>query len=529
MELTRRQMLAALLGAACTRLPRRGFEGAIAGANDALGHKLRAGFRPEVTAESRVPVLIAGGGVAGLSAGWRLLRAGFGDFRVVELDDAPGGTARMGENAVSRHPWGAHYLPCPLPHAKAALALLREMNVVDATGAFDEAQLCRSPQERLFNGDRWYDGLWPAAGASADDARQLEAFQREMRRWADARDARGRRAFAVPMAYGSDDAEVRALDRLSMAQWMEERGLTSRRLRWYVEYAMRDDFGARLEDVSAWAGVHYFASRQQEGRGAEFLTWPEGNGRLVAHLAGAIGKRLETGAAVLQLVRKPRGAEVLTSRGERIVAEQVVLALPRPFVARLLGGDKGYQPPMGAWLVANLTLRRAPQSRGFPQAWDSVLYGSPSLGYVDATHQLDPGGCVDARCTRRAPADGASVWTWYYPFTDTDASAGRARLLSLEWRDCADLAVADLRRAHPDLESCVTRLDAWRWGHAMPRPSPGLVFSQARLDAARPQGDVHFAHTDLSALPLFEEAQYHGVRAAEEILHKRGVRFESLL
>jgi len=33
---------------------------------------------------------------------------------------------------------------------------------------------------------------------------------------------------------------------------------------------------------------------------------------------------------------------------------------------------------------------------------------------------------------------------------------------------------------------------------------------------------VHFANTDLSAVALFEEALYHGVRAAEEVLGGRG-------
>jgi hypothetical protein len=40
---------------------------------------------------------------------------------------------------------------------------------------------------------------------------------------------------------------------------------------------------------------------------------------------------------------------------------------------------------------------------------------------------------------------------------------------------------------------------------------------------------VHLAHADLSGLPLFEEAQYHGIRAAEEILARRGIRSPSLL
>jgi hypothetical protein len=31
-------------------------------------------------------------------------------------------------------------------------------------------------------------------------------------------------------------------------------------------------------------------------------------------------------------------------------------------------------------------------------------------------------------------------------------------------------------------------------------------------------GNIHFANTDLSGVALFEEALYHGVRAAEEIV-----------
>jgi len=35
-------------------------------------------------------------------------------------------------------------------------------------------------------------------------------------------------------------------------------------------------------------------------------------------------------------------------------------------------------------------------------------------------------------------------------------------------------------------------------------------------------GHEHFAHSDLSGVALFEEAFYHGLRAAEEILAERG-------
>ena len=53
-----------------------------------------------------------------------------------------------------------------------------------------------------------------------------------------------------------------------------------------------------------------------------------------------------------------------------------------------------------------------------------------------------------------------------------------------------------------------------RYGHAMSIPVPGLRGSAALQALAAPQRRVHYAHTDLSAYSVFEEAMYHGVRAA---------------
>ena len=67
------------------------------------------------------------------------------------------------------------------------------------------------------------------------------------------------------------------------------------------------------------------------------------------------------------------------------------------------------------------------------------------------------------------------------------------------------------------------------WGHAMIRPVPGFVWGPARRAAAAPRGPIRFAHSDMSGLSLFEEAQYHGVRAAEEVMRDLGHPFSSSL
>jgi hypothetical protein len=140
-------------------------------------------------------------------------------------------------------------------------------------------------------------------------------------------------------------------------------------------------------------------------------------------------------------------------------------------------------------------------------AWDNVLFDSQSLGYVVATHQA-------------GRDHGKTVWTWYLPLTDANPRAARELLLSADWKHWAEVVLADLRRAHPDLEALVERLDVWRWGHAMVRPTPGVLKGGALEVARRPVGRLHFAHTDLSGMALFEEAQAWGVRAAEAVLRR---------
>ena len=142
---------------------------------------------------------------------------------------------------------------------------------------------CRDPEERVFYKGRWYEGLYLHAGERPEDIKQLEAFNAEIKRLVEWRDAKGRRAFTIPVAHVSDDAEVTTLDRISMGEWLNGRGFNSPRLRWLVNYACRDDYGLTLEQTSAWAGLFYFASRVSKpgDESQPLMTWPEGNGRFI--------------------------------------------------------------------------------------------------------------------------------------------------------------------------------------------------------------------------------------------------------
>lgn len=499
--LTRRELLTAFLGAPFAALACRERvpplpPGTLVGASHEVGHRLRSNAAmPRPTDWETHEVAIVGGGIAGLAAAWRLAKHGVRDVVLLELEPQLGGTSRGGGS----FPWGAHYIIAPSPANRVLTELLDEMHVLEH-GAPAEQFLVRDPEERLFYRGRWYEGLYLYAGASHEDIRQLRAFEAEIARWSAWRDAQGRRAFEIPMELGSDDPEVVALDSQSMAQWMDARGFTSPRLRWFVEYACRDDYGTLLGDTSAWASIFYFASRDQR----PVITWPDGNGRIVAHLARSAPAR--TGWLATHIT--PNG-EITALRGNEVKgirARRVIFAGPQ-FVARRVIPSRAATNEFtyGSWMVANLTLRERPQSKGFPLAWDNVLYDSPSLGYVVATHQ-------------RGPDHGATVLTYYYPLCGPDPRVERERLLQGGRDAWAEVALADLSRAHPEIRTLVTRIDVMRWGHAMVRPRPGFVWSNARRNAAQPHDVIHFANTDLSGVALCEEALHHGARAADEVV-----------
>ncbi|MDB4936097.1 MAG: hypothetical protein JWP87_3069 [Labilithrix sp.] len=541
MTITRRDLLAAFLGAplalaACkSRANKRIPDGEMAFKPDELGHRVRDEKPPSIPEDKweRAGIVIVGAGIAGLSAARRLLASGYEDFVVLELESAAGGTARSGANGTSAYPWGAHYITAPMKENADLLGLLRELDLVEGGGAageptFREEVLCREPQERIFAGGTWHDGLYLHEGESDDDKRQFARFKETIERYAALRDARGRRAFCVPTSQGSDDADLTALDKTSIAEWLAREKFTSERLRWLVDYACRDDFGAHAAQTSAWAGLHYYASRLL-GPGREpqaVLTWPAGNGWLVARLQEKLraNRRLRLGLAAIDVMPVANvetgatGVDVTAIGPAPLAAgfhaKRVIFAAPQ-FVARAVVRPYRDAPPphlaafqYGAWMVANITLSARPKARQRGEhmmAWDNVLRDSPSLGYVVATHQT-------------GRDHGPTVITYYHPLCDEDPGAARRRLYAAGRDEWADVALADLETAHPDIRELATRVDVVRWGHAMVRPSPGFVFGGARAAAARPLRGIHFANTDLSGVALFEEAFHHGIRAADEAL-----------
>lgn len=505
--------------------PPRVIAGARLGASHEVGHRLLASRGAEPPAapddDERCDVAIVGGGVSGLSAAWRLGGLGL-DVRVYELEPFVGGTSSSSDDGVVPHPWGAHYLPAPNLEARPALRLLEAMGAIqgwDAAGRprFDPRVLCHAPEERLFYRGAWHPGLAPRDALDEAELAELGRFSDEVDALLERRGSDGRYFFQIPVALSSRDPEALELDRKTMAAWLDERGYITPFLRWYVRYATLDDFGADPEDVSAWAGLHYFASRKlktPELEASRYLVWPEGNGRLVRELGERSGASFRTGALCRGVREEGREVELTledasTGRARRVRARAAVLAVPAFVARRLVEAPEGVLPvrESSPWLVANLHVRRDIDPN---HPWDSVLHGAEGLGYVDAAHQLTP------------PRED-TVLTYFRAYGGADVRASRIALRDASWESLARSVFSDLAPAHPELASSTSRIDLVAWGHAMPRPRVGFLgarpFEEPNLLGAR----TSYAHVDIAGLALFEEAQRSGVRAAEALAAPLGL------
>ena len=438
-------------------------------------------------------------------------------------------------------PLGAHYLPVPNEDATEVVALLEELGLrqtVNGKAVYDERHLCHSPQERLFIDGQWVEGLLPPLAALPTAERAATAA--EYRRFGQAVVQRSDgRAFRMPTAQSIWSAELSALDAVTFAAWLEAQRFTAPALRWYLDYCCRDDYGAGAAQVSAWAGLHYFASRHgfhvpretgEAGESAEerdgVLTWPEGNGWLSQRMADGLTGRIHTGQVALRVTESKFEITVDTwneakQQAERWTAQHVVMAVPLFVAARMLATPPSALVTAAAslryspWLVANLhVVAPLDDDGGAPPSWDNVLYdpqrSSPALGYVDAMHQS----------TR--PHAGPTLLTAYWALggdSIAELRAQRARLLNEPWSAWAQAVVGDLSRAHPDLKSKLRQVDLMRYGHAMAVPAPGVRSSAALAALASPlaRTRIHFAHSDLSGYSVFEEAFSHGLRVARQL------------
>lgn len=481
------------------------------------GHRIKSAIANKSVSKSKIETVIVGGGASGLSAAWFLQQNNYTNFVVLELENEAAGNSAFGNENGNLYPLGAHYLPLPNNQIPELLDFLQQcgsiLSIEQNIPVFNPEHICHHPSERLWIKGTWQSQLIPESGITATEKREIQEFFKLMETFKNAVGIDNLPPFNIPIALSSKDEKYTQLDRISMKQWLTQNGFKSEALIWYVNYCCADDFGANTDWVSAWAGIHYFASRKHTNKAnAEVLTWENGNGFLITNLKKNIGTFIQSNTLVYHIKEVNENWEInifdkLKNEYKTVVAKNIIMATPNYVNARIIKGfvqqpEFQYHP----WLVSNYRMSETYFEEFQKPAWDNVLFGSSNLGYIYSGNQYS--GAVSPN----------RYLTFYKAFANHSPKSCRDvlfRQLKANTTDDSSF-ILDMEKMHQGSSAHIEQIHHHVWGHGMIRPSVG--FMHHRATQVNQFKGIQFVHTDNAGISIFEEAFYAGISSAKNIL-----------
>ena len=442
-------------------------------------------------------VVIVGGGIAGLSAAWRLRHR---DILVLEASDRVGGRMRSEPQGEYWLNYGAHLFPAP-GSLVDTMARELELETVPVWGsmmalAFGGAKLTSGPVEsyplRLplsFNEKRAF------AVNGLKVQRAVAAYHR----------------LAKPRT-----AETAAETRARILAYEDDR--TFGEFLGSMPPGVRSIFStaahratAELDELSAGCGIGLFAL-VWGGKGSLIArNMLGGTGRLPEALARRLGpERVRVGANVTAIRQGPAGltVEVATADGqERVHARHAVVAAQAPFAAPLIAdvapaaSEALSRMTYGAFLnVALVTNERS------PMPWDFV-YAMATAGrafdmFTNQAHAL-------RRTGPRRPGGSLMLFA---------GGQGAAALSELSDDAIISRFVDDLDGLYPGAAKVVDGGSVRRWPLGNVFARPGRHRLQSPLEGSLgAEGNVHLAGDYFAELGSLEAAARTGANAAGRV------------
>jgi monoamine oxidase len=455
-------------------------------------------------------VAIVGAGLAGLSAAWRLEQDGI-EATVYEASPRVGGrclSERKAFDAGQVAERGGELIDTA--HDEIIdLALVLGLSLDDLHAATPKGT----------------HGIWWIAGRRYDEAQAARDFA-EL--WpALARDAR-RLGEDLPTFARFTPAQA-VLDRTSARDWLAANvpgGLTSPLAR-LLGNAYVEELGADLEEISAATVIDLLRDSPRE-RVSPYEESDQryhvrgGNDLIVQRMAEALAGRIETGARLTALARRPDGRYGLTfARSQATVdvdADHVILALPFPLLADVDLARAGFRArKLRAIRELGMGRNTKLQLQFDTRAW--LAQGGNGETRVEGSYQ------VSWEVTR-GQAGTPGVLNFY----SGGAAASRAGEGTPEER--AREALADLERVHPGIAARFNGRvirnpwDRYPWSrgsYSLLRPGQYTAFHGIE---PLPEGNVRFAGEQSSAdwYGYMNGGVESGLRAAGEVLKAMRVR-----
>jgi protoporphyrinogen/coproporphyrinogen III oxidase len=424
-------------------------------------------------------VVIVGGGIAGLSAAWRLRHR---DVLLLEAGDRLGGRMRSDSCGEYWLNYGAHLFPGP---GSLVGAMAREcgLETVPVTGNMMGLAVGST---LLGNGRvETYPIRLPLsvrdrvafAKAGVKVQRAVARYQRVAQRF-DFEDDRTFAAFLGPLPSPVRDIFSCAAHRAS----------------------------AELNELSAGCGIGLFALVWGGKRSLIARNLSGGSGRLPAALGRELGERARTGCRVHAI--RPDGADLVVDHdGGEVSARHVIVAAQAPYAAPLVARVAAQTAVALSHLTYGAFLTVAVETIETTAMPYDDLYAMATPGrvfdmFTNQAHALRRGG------PRRA---GGSLMLF--------AGAQGAAALSHEPDELIiDRFLADLHDLYPETRGVVAGATVQRWelGNVYARPGRGRL--QASLEGALgAHENLHLAGDYFAELGNIEAAARTGLAAAERV------------
>lgn len=425
-------------------------------------------------------VVVVGGGLAGLSAGYFLRD---NHILILEKESKAGGHLR-------RDSWKNLSYPTAADYSGKPEGIIAEM--FEDLGI--RAQKIPPPTDLYMINGKIIEDFW---GAGVDQLSYPPAVKENFRRLAaDIKRLNDEEIFSVPVRDSKTEALV--FDKISFWDYLEKN--------YGVEVAThgdqfaRDMFGAGAREVSAFVGLMYLAGE------AEQYSWSN----LGEALEKRLGSRIRTAALVTQVEEDINGVWVTyIADGEalKVFAQTAVLATPSHVTKKILKPLSDEKEKaldrvrFSAYAVAAVAFKKPLPIKAYG-LWPDKNSLFSSVTFPDWIERA--GG--------KKSASGAQIVNFYIPMGAED---GRLRLSNLSDKKFKSEILKEIEKLFSGYKNQVEEIRVIRWGHAMPIMEPGYM-NEVRPRLEKPSGHVFFASQD-TEIPAMEGAVHSAYRASHEV------------
>jgi len=469
----------------------------------AVGHLAFESHQFPITKNLKTEYLIVGGGVAGMSAAYQLRDK---DFLLFELSNLLGGSSAGSsyKNVPLCH--GAHYeLSYPSNYGKEVLSMLEKLKIIrfdqfsDSWKFVDKKYLIpKNKESQTFAHGNFRKDVLTEGEIKASFIDLMKSFSGKM-----------------PMPTRLIDENFYYLNNITFLQWLKQKISLSPEFIEGLDYHMKDDYGAGVEQVSALAGIHYFACRPYYTKPVELFSPPEGNFYFIKKMYDQLPiDQVYTSHLVKHIHEKDEVFEVeIVDAGSKeiikVKCDKIIYAGNKHALKFIFPKDfhlfqtTQYAP----WVVVNFIMNKT--SLNGKQAWKNTAFWQNEIISDDKSLL----GFVDSKA-QYSSDEAQRVFTVYFCFKPEE----REMMSLIEERKhiFINQTLSHLETYFDkSFKNHIEKIFIKQMGHAMPIPVQGYLFKDA--NESRSHKNIVYAGVDNGRLPLLFEALDSGIKAHLEL------------